>query len=44
MIILSYIIDFDLEALKSTKEDYVKIKVTPDQAELIHQISFFLFE
>ncbi|MFX1418281.1 MAG: hypothetical protein ACFE9N_05095 [Promethearchaeota archaeon] len=40
--ILSYTINFDMEALKSTEEDYVKVKYTREQVKLINQISSVL--
>ncbi|MBA7625472.1 hypothetical protein ES703_32902 [subsurface metagenome] len=43
-IILSYTINFDLEALKDTEEVYEKVKLTAEQSKIIQEISKFLSE
>ena len=43
-IILSYTINFDLEALKDTEEVYEKVKLTAEQSKIIQEISRFLSE
>ena len=41
-IILSYTINFDLEALKDTEEVYEKVNLTVEQSKIIHDISRFI--
>ncbi|GAG69858.1 unnamed protein product [marine sediment metagenome] len=41
-IILSYTINFDLEALKDTEEVYEKVILTVEQSKIIHNISRFI--
>ena len=41
-IILSYTINFDLEALKDTEEIYEKVNLTVEQNRIIHEISRFI--
>jgi len=41
-IILSYTINFDLEALKDTEEIYEKVNLTVEQNKIIHEISRFI--
>lgn len=41
-IILSYTINFDLEALKDTEEVYEKVILTVEQSKIIHHISRFI--
>ncbi len=41
-IILSYTINFDIEALKNTVINYAKVKYTTEQSKLIEEISFVL--
>ncbi|KKN09655.1 hypothetical protein LCGC14_1044410 [marine sediment metagenome] len=43
-IILSYIINFNKEALKDTEQAYEKVKFTPEQSKLIQELSNFLYE
>lgn len=43
-IILSYTINFDLEALKDTEEVYEQVKLTAEQSKIIQEISRFLSE
>ncbi|MCK4780075.1 MAG: hypothetical protein KAT57_07805, partial [Candidatus Lokiarchaeota archaeon] len=41
-IILSYTINFDLDALKNTEEVYEKVILTVEQSKIIHSISRFI--
>lgn len=41
-IILSYTINFDLEALTDTEEIYEKVNLTVEQNNIIHEISRFI--
>ncbi|NVM35402.1 MAG: hypothetical protein HWN81_07390 [Candidatus Lokiarchaeota archaeon] len=41
-IILSYTINFDLEALKKTEEVYEQVNLTIEQNKIIHEISRFI--
>ena len=41
-IILSYTINFNLEALKDTEEVYEKVNLTLEQTKIIHDISRFI--
>lgn len=43
-IILSYTINFDLEALKDTEDVYEKLKLTAEQSKIIQEISRVLSE
>ena len=43
-IILSYTINFDLEALKDKEEVYEKVKLTAEQSKIIQEISRVLSE
>ena len=43
-IILSYTINFDLEALKNTENEYINIKFSIEESELIQELSNVLCE